>query len=141
MIANTQSSFDFDRVTFDAEIGKGRKEDGLAQAALSRQDLLELAHTYAIAIARRYGLVTFDDVFAAMQRDGLHPEELGNAAGSVFRTDFIFTGEWRKSERVSNHARVNRVWRLKDSLELPAKKPVASVGFEVEATGVKEECI
>ena len=60
-----------------------------------------------------YGTVTMDTVSLEMQARGLHPEMLGNAAGSVFRgKDWRFTGRWEKSARVSNHARVNRVWEL-----------------------------
>jgi hypothetical protein len=122
-----QQSLDFDRVTFDSEEGEKRKEEGLAQAQLSlpRKQLLEMARLYAISIAVQRGFVTYDDVFIQMFRDGLNPADLGSAAGSVFRGDFIFTGQWQKSARVSNHARVNRVWKLKDVAA--TKKPVARV--------------
>ncbi|MGA7312643.1 MAG: hypothetical protein WBX22_01610 [Silvibacterium sp.] len=97
---------------------------------IARADLLDLARVYARNIARRLGEVTSDDVFAAMLRDGLDPSGLGPAAGAIFRHDFIFTGEWRKSARVSNHARVNRVWRLKHAAiaEQSVKKPVMREG-------------
>jgi hypothetical protein len=119
-----QESFDFDRTTFDLEKGEKCKEEGLAQAALppSRKQLLELARLCAIRIANRFGEVTYDDVFYEMIRQGLDPTALGNAAGSIFRgNEFIFTGRWEKSRRVSNHARVNRVWRLNDDY-IPLKK-------------------
>ena len=38
------------------------------------------------------------------------PELMGNAAGSLFRgNEFQFTGQWKRSERISNHARVIRM--------------------------------
>jgi hypothetical protein len=52
-------------------------------------------------------------VHEEMDRQNLGPENLGNAAGSIFRRGFYFTGEFRNSERVSNHRRTIRVWRLK----------------------------
>ena len=122
-----QQSLDFDRVTFSLEQGENRKEEGLAQAGVSRKQLLEVARLYAVRIARRQGHVTSDDVFAEMMRDGLDSSALGNAAGSVFRGLFVFTGEWKKSGRVSNHARMNRIWRLRDLHEVSVKKPAQRV--------------
>jgi hypothetical protein len=117
-----QESFDFDRVAFDLEKGEQRKEWGIEQASLLRKELLELARRCAIRVAHRFGEVTYDDVFYEMIRRGLDPIALGNAAGSIFRgKEFIFTGRWEKSRRVSNHARVNRVWRLNNDY-VPLKK-------------------
>lgn len=105
----TQAQFNFDVTT-----GESRKKHGMGAAAARREVLLEKAKHIAIDIAKERGAVTYDDVFRRMLDHGLNPTELGNAAGSVFRgEEFVFTGEWRKSERVSNHARVNRVWTLK----------------------------
>jgi hypothetical protein len=111
-----QLPFQFDRVTFSLPVGEQRKGDGmlLARQPLDRRQLLEAARIYAFSIAKHAGSVTIDDVYGAMVRDGLKPTDLGNAAGSLFRgEDFEFRGEWRKSPRVSNHARFNRVWRLR----------------------------
>ena len=131
-----QQSFNFDRTTFDLAKGKQRKEEGIAQASLSRSDLLDLARNYAIYIAKQNGEVTSDDVFMAMLRDGLDPTGLGPAAGAVFRTDFIFTGQWKKSQRVSNHASDLRVWKLKgDAIQEAAKKPVAREGGNEQSSG------
>jgi hypothetical protein len=103
-----------DRFSFDPEAAETAKQDGMNLAADNRQDLLELAKAAAVAIASETGVVTSDDVFRRMQEYGLNPILLGNAAGSVFRgNEFVFTGQWRKSERASNHARVNRVWALR----------------------------
>jgi hypothetical protein len=123
----TQGSFDFDRTTFDLTEGERRKEQGLAQAELTRKQLLEIARLFAIQIARRNGSVTSDDVFYEMLREGYDPTALGPAAGSVFRgKEWVFTGEWKKSQRLTNHASDLRVWRLKAEFVLP-KKDVARI--------------
>jgi hypothetical protein len=124
VVMREQGSFDVDRTTFDLGKGEKRKEEGLALAAstLSRKQLLEMARLCAIRVVNRFGEVTYDDVFYEMIRQGLDPIALGNAAGSIFRgKEFIFTGRWEKSRRVSNHARVNRVWRLNNDY-VPLKK-------------------
>jgi hypothetical protein len=129
-----QQSFDFDRGTFDLKEGERRKEEGLARAeTLSRKQLLETARLYALRIARRSGTVTYDDVFIEMLRDGLDPAALGNAAGGVFRgREFMFTGGWEKSRRMSNHARVNRIWSLRVPEEISVGKPVMRAGRLLE---------
>ena len=100
-------------IRFDVVMGEARKEAGIALASEERGDLLEAAQLTAYALCLTKGTVTYDDVFLAMQARGLHPERLGNAAGSVFRgKQWRFTSRWEKSARVSNHARVNRVWEL-----------------------------
>jgi hypothetical protein len=52
-------------------------------------------------------------VFAEMEENGLRPDLLGNAWGSIFRGKEWECIGWRKSTRVSNHARAIRIWRLK----------------------------
>jgi len=102
------------KTIFDAiEAEEGRRK-GMAKAAETREPILQVARRLAIEISRIRGKVTADDVQKALIRRGYHPSELGPAAGSIFKTgDFEFTGEWIKSERVSNHSRYLRVWRLK----------------------------
>lgn len=119
---DAQGSLDFDLAE-----GERRKEAGIEQASLSRKDLLELARLAAVRVASRCGEATYDDVFFELLSEGIDPVRLGNAAGCVFRgKEFIFTGRWEKSRRVSNHARVNRVWRLRESQpQLVPKKDVA----------------
>jgi hypothetical protein len=129
-----QESFDFERNTFNLAAGERRKEDGLARASLPRKQLLEVARGYAVQIARRRGSVTSDDVYAEMLRDGYDPAALGPAAGAVFRGDFIFTGEWRKSQRISNHASDLRVWRLKAEQKRPVGCDAKTDRFEGEET-------
>lgn len=127
MKPSNQNSFDFDRVTFDHSVAEKQKQTGMEQASRNRKELLEIARLYALQIAQRQGNVTSDDVFAAMLLGGLDPTELGPAAGCVFRDkQFEFSGEWKKSQRVSNHARHSRVWRLKQDVVIaPLKKDVA----------------
>jgi hypothetical protein len=109
-------------LNFDLNEGERQKEEGIALASLPRKQLVELARLCAIRVARSFGEVTYDDVFYEMIRQGLDPIALGNAAGGIFRgKEFVFTGRWEKSRRVSNHARVNRVWRLNNDY-IPLKK-------------------
>ena len=105
-----QGTLDFDLVESER-----RRDLGIAQVedAFCRRRLMKEARRLALEIASRRGSVTADDVFAEMYKRGLHPELLGNAAGGLFRSkEFVFFGEWKKSSRVSNHARMNRVWYL-----------------------------
>lgn len=88
------------------------KHRGKTFAALNRADALAAAKLAAYDLAFDKGEVTADDVYQAL--DLLDQEALGNAAGSVFKgKDWIWTGEWRASTRVSNHGRFLRVWRLR----------------------------
>jgi hypothetical protein len=96
------------------ELGEMLKITGMRRAAKKRLTVLETARLAARAIALlRDGMgVTADDVSDWLEING-HPK-LGNAAGSLFRDgSWVFTGKWRKSPRATNHARENRVWRLK----------------------------
>lgn len=99
---------------FDLFEGEHRKEDGIAQAENSRVLLLMRAREVALELLAVKPEITYDDVYKRMEERNLHPENIGNAAGSLFRdkTIFRFTGKWAKSSRVTNHARVNRVWAL-----------------------------
>ncbi len=103
-------------IDFDLAEGERQKEAGIAQASdlLSRRFLLDKAREIALWVCRNCGDVTADDVYREMEVRGYNPELLGNAAGAIFRgEEFIFTGKWLKSERVTNHARMNRVWTIK----------------------------
>ena len=100
-------------INFDAAEAERQRDAGIDQAETNNQTLLETARRIALRYAETHATVTMDDVFAEMLDLGLHPELLGNASGAVFRSGFEFTGDWRKSKRVSSHARMIRVWRLK----------------------------
>ena|ERR1700733_1849895 len=97
----------------DLKEGIRLKNEGHERAVTPRQEAVRDARDVAVGVAREKGDVTFDDVYEKMIRLGLNPKALGPAAGALFRThEFVFTGEWRKSPRTTNHARMNRVWRL-----------------------------
>jgi hypothetical protein len=101
------------KTTFDAVKAEGGKRKGMAQAVAAREPILQVARRLAVEIGRIRGKVTADDVQMELIRQGYHPSDLGPAAGSIFKTaEFEFTGEWIKSERVSNHSRYLRVWRV-----------------------------
>lgn len=90
-----------------------RKESGMARAAASCPKLLATAQDLAKRIALTNGTVTSDDVAFRMAQLGLDYSELGNAAGSVFRGAFEFTGQVVQSERATTHGRCIKVWRIK----------------------------
>ena len=99
--------------SYDLAEAQRIRDEGMKQAAERRFLLLERAREFAVRYATITGTVTADDVARRMEQAGIDPTRLGNAWGSVFRVGFVFTGEWVKSERVTNHARMNRVWRLR----------------------------
>ena len=98
---------------FDLIEAERRKEEGMARAADARATALALAKQYAVTLAETHGEITSDDVALAMEQDGHRYEDLGNAAGSLFRGRFEWTGRTATSARVSTHGRIIRVWRLK----------------------------
>jgi hypothetical protein len=98
---------------FDAMEAMSERERGMNAAAASRETTLQLARDMARTLAAFNGEVTIDDVQYALADAG-HTLSLGNAAGSVFKAPgWYFTGKWRKSDRISNHLRVNRVWEYR----------------------------
>lgn len=105
------------KATHSLALGETLKAHGIDRAALNRAEILELAREVALEIARGHvlGEVTADDVYLALQDAGEPTELLGPAAGAIFRgKEWVWTGQWVPSTRVSNHARLNRVWRLRN---------------------------
>lgn len=101
-----------DRTTFDLVQGELAKDKGIERASEPHAADLDMARTIARQIATDKGEVSADDVQLALKKVGY--ELLGKSAGSLFRTkEWIFTGRWRKSPRVSNHGHENRIWRLR----------------------------
>jgi hypothetical protein len=98
-------------------LGKKLRDEGIdaASSPRYRSALLTKVREIARSVAAFSPLgITADDVAAHCSRHGLPFEALGKAAGGIFRGgDFEPTGEWRQSPRASNHARPQRVWRLK----------------------------
>jgi len=102
---------------FDFIEAKHLKEKGMATAANSRNELLNVARDCAIWYAKHqgFGICTADDVAKVMTDRGYTYSDLGNAAGSIFKAnDWNFTGSYVKSKKVSAHARDIKVWRLKE---------------------------
>lgn len=99
---------------FDSAAAERARDEGMTRAAEAEKNklLLRIAQSYAKKIAVASGTATADDVARAMEVDGLTYSCLGNAAGSVFR-GMQWTGEFVRSARVSTHARMIRVWRMK----------------------------
>lgn len=99
--------------TFNRDEANAIGVRGMQLAAESRTDVLRIAQWCARQLARENGEVTSDDVAMEMSKMNTDYDLLQNAAGSVFRGDFEWTGKVIKSIRVSTHGRVIRVWRLK----------------------------
>jgi hypothetical protein len=113
---NEQQSLDFDSVTFSKPLSEAAKQEGMELSASSRSILLETVRTALVQIALRRPSreATADDGQEWLIAQGYKPSDLGNAAGSMFtRADWIFTGRWTRSSRVSSHANDIRIWRLK----------------------------
>lgn len=102
--------------TMDLFSGMAERDAGMIQASESRNALVnkvryQLAH---IARNRADRCATVDDAVPFLEAIGMTPADLGNAAGSIFKTEaWEFSGHWLPSKRKSNHARPVRVWRLK----------------------------
>jgi len=102
---------------FDEQESESRKESGIRLASSNREELLAIARMIAYELAKKYGQVHADMVFRVMH-DKYGIQSIGNASGAIFRTkDFVFTGNWYKSKRVTNHARMIRIWKLKDGYQ------------------------
>ena len=99
---------------FNWEEALNLQDKGMAIAANTKRDLLEIARLIAIELGSSQEFVTMDDVHLAMLRKGLEPTKLGNASGSVFRhhKTWICTGMVRKSSRIKTHAHIQRIWKL-----------------------------
>jgi len=97
---------------FDFRAGQRLKKEGMAAAADHYSGNLETAREIARRIARSRGVVTADDVGRILKKYW-NIDSLGPAAGSIFKgSEWQWTGEFRKSSRVTNHGRLLRVWRL-----------------------------
>lgn len=103
---------------FDLAAGEAAKQAGLDRASspMFRRDALESARKHARHLGGIFDTVTIDAVKIRMLNYGDQPEDLGNAAGSVF-----LTAEWewvgsRTSEQKKRHAGRISVWRLRGSI-------------------------
>lgn len=99
---------------FDHAESQRRKRRGKALAADSdlRHEALLRAREYAKELCATHGETHADAVAKAMPP--ALAAELGPAAGAIFSTrEWEWTGKWHTSERVSNHGRLQRIWRLR----------------------------
>jgi hypothetical protein len=95
---------------FNQAASEKLKEQGMAIAAKNKSNLLDEARNIALQICPIGGRITADDVFSEMEKRQL-PVSLGAASGSLFKTArWRFTGDRKKSAKVSNHSREIKVW-------------------------------
>lgn len=102
--------------TMDLFAGQLAREAGIAQAAESRNDLINKVreHLALVARSRPNRIATADDYESFLRSIGKTNKDLGNAAGGVFKHPaWEFTGVWSPSHRKTSKARPIRVWRLK----------------------------
>lgn len=98
--------------------GEQLKLIGMHQAADARYFVLSAAQGVALGLARDGKTITSDDVRTFMCANGWNEKDLaqalGNAAGSIFKGDSWECVGFSKSQRPSAHARVIRMWRLRN---------------------------
>ena len=107
--------------TFSLFAGEVARDAGMEPAAASRNPLVDKVrrHLRHLAGERADRLVTADDAYKFLAAIGESETALGAAAGSLFRSpEWEATGCWTPSTRVSNHARMLRVWRLKQDSQV-----------------------
>lgn len=98
---------------FDIDAGRSARDAGMQTAAANKESLLRYARDVAKRLARAKGVITADDVSEAMAVEGISPNALGNASGSLFKGgDFIHVG-YTNARRVQSHGRTLKTWRLK----------------------------
>lgn len=96
-----QMGFDLDRAMAAKDAGQRRVEE-------NNERFMESARTTAKKISKRKGWVTADDVRRECPFEPLHH----NAWGAVFRKkNFVWTGEFRRSELEQGKGNMQRVWR------------------------------
>ena len=99
---------------FDAEESRDRKRIGMTRAAVNRNVLLDKAREIARFLAQRDGETNSDAVSQELMQRG-YPDCIGPAAGSIFKTsEWVFTGRFVNSTRITNHSRLLRVWALRN---------------------------
>ena len=103
----TQDAFNFDAAQAARDVGIDR-----ACNPAFRKEALRKAKAHAIALGLALGKVTADDVKRRMLNYGDDPDNLGNAAGAIFRQDpaWEYVGS-KPSEQVKRHAGRISVWR------------------------------
>lgn len=100
---------------FNLLLGEALKISGMERSAEARKACLEIGRLFCEKAARSRPdrIATADDATRGFKKVGLPVDCLGNAAGSLFKKEiWIYTGDWVKSKRITNHARHIRIWRL-----------------------------
>lgn len=121
---------------FDLAEGVRLKEQGIETASMSRSEALDLAREIAlrVASARSSRTCTADDVYRKLYDMLDDVEVLGPAAGAIFRgEDWEWRGEWIQSVRMTNHARMIRVWHLKERVPCANKASLTSLSATARA--------
>lgn len=96
------------QVNFNFDAAMSAKRAGQKRVEENNQRFMEVARRTAKRISMRSGSVTADDVRRECPFDPLHP----NAWGAVFRTkEFVWTGDWQRSEQVQGRGNMQRVWQ------------------------------
>jgi len=98
------------QIEFNLEAARAARDEGIRQVSSNNQYFLEQARGTARLICESKGTVTADDVRRSCPVQPENP----NAYGAVFKSrDFEWTGEYKQSEMVQAHGRMQRVWRLR----------------------------
>ena len=100
------------KTLFDMNEASLQRDKGMQLAAERKAELVTKAKDVAHFLAATCGETNADDVQRYLIFHG-NCEPLGNAASSIFRGKEWECIGWKKSERVSNHARSIRIWKLK----------------------------
>jgi hypothetical protein len=90
--------------------GRDLRDAGIARVSIGREEWIAKARGTAVAIARRAGQVTINDVRKFIELpDDYHP----NTWGAVLRGDAFEPIGFCQATHPSAHARVVRVYKLK----------------------------
>ena len=92
--------------------GRNLRDAGIARVSIGREEWIAKARSTAVAIAQRAGQVTINDVRKFIELpDDYHP----NTWGAVLRGDAFEPIGFCQATHPSAHARVVRVYKLKES--------------------------
>ena len=88
------------------------QRSGIAAAAYPRKEVLQLARDIAkrVALSRLTRTCSADDVYEELAIRGL-VEQLGPAAGAIFKTKDWHFDRFIESKRLTNNGRIIRRWR------------------------------
>ncbi len=91
--------------------GRDLRDAGIARVSIGREEWIAKARSTAVGIARRAGQVTINDVRKFIELpDDYHP----NTWGAVLRGDAFEPIGFCQATHPSAHARVVRVYKLKE---------------------------